>query len=151
MNEKNIVLLGGSNSVMVNGLQKGLKEGIEKFNTTVNKEQEKLKFYNLALGASSSLQNLYELKRNRNRTILKNAKLIISESNINDSWSYNNFEIYGIIESFFTELSCLNSKILILILPFFNYNSKVINQIHKKLALKFNFNIIDINNYYEKF
>ncbi|EIN8025404.1 hypothetical protein LPD37_001494, partial [Campylobacter jejuni] len=110
MNEKNVVLLGGSNSVMVNGLQKGLKEGIEKFNTTVNKEQEKLKFYNLALGASSSLQNLYELKRNRNRTILKNAKLIISESNINDSWSYNNFEIYGIIESFFTELSCLNSK-----------------------------------------
>ncbi|EAJ0267571.1 hypothetical protein ACGYDA_001072 [Campylobacter jejuni] len=151
MNEKNVVLLGGSNSVMVNGLQKGLKEGIEKFNTTVNKEQEKLKFYNLALGASSSLQNLYELKRNRNRTILKNAKLIISESNINDSWSYNNFEIYGIIESFFTELSCLNSKILILILPFFNYNSKVVNQIHKKLALKFNFNIIDINNYYEKF
>ncbi|WP_166739815.1 MULTISPECIES: hypothetical protein [Campylobacter] len=43
MNEKNVVLLGGSNSVMVNGLQKGLKEGIEKFNTTVNKEQEKLK------------------------------------------------------------------------------------------------------------
>lgn len=29
MNEKNVVLLGGSNSVMVNGLQKGLKEGIE--------------------------------------------------------------------------------------------------------------------------
>lgn len=28
--KKNVVLLGGSNSVMVNGLQKGLKEGIEK-------------------------------------------------------------------------------------------------------------------------
>ncbi|HFZ5152864.1 TPA: hypothetical protein ACIK0Z_001582, partial [Campylobacter jejuni] len=98
MNEKNVVLLGGSNSVMVNGLQKGLKEGIEKFNTTVNKEQEKLKFYNLALRASSSLQNLYELKRDRNKTILKNAELIISESNVNDSWSYNNIEIYEIVK-----------------------------------------------------
>lgn len=28
---KNIILLGGSNSVMVNGLQKGLKDGIEKW------------------------------------------------------------------------------------------------------------------------
>ncbi|EJD3103138.1 hypothetical protein M1V08_001704, partial [Campylobacter jejuni] len=129
MNKKNIVLLGGSNSVIVNGLQKGLKESIKKFNTTVAKRQEKLKFYNLALGATSSLQNLYELKRDRNKTILKNAKLIISESNVNDSWSYNNFEIYEIIESFFTELSCLDTKILILILPFFNHNSKIINQI----------------------
>ncbi|MBC5858299.1 hypothetical protein Cjcuy013_08545 [Campylobacter jejuni] len=48
MNEKNVVLLGGSNSVMTKGLQKGLKQGIEKFNTTANKRQEKLKFYNLA-------------------------------------------------------------------------------------------------------
>lgn len=30
--KKNIILLGGSNSVMVNGLQKGLKEGIERLN-----------------------------------------------------------------------------------------------------------------------
>ncbi len=151
MHKKNVVLLGGSNSVMTNGLQKGLKEGIKKLNTTTNKKQKNLEFYNLALGASSSLQNLYELKRDKNKTILENAKLIISESNVNDSWSYNNSEIYGTIESFFTELSCLDAKILIIILPFFNHNSKVINQIHKKLALKFNFNIIDMNNYYEKF
>lgn len=31
---KNIILLGGSNSVMVNGLSKGLKEGIEKLNAS---------------------------------------------------------------------------------------------------------------------
>lgn len=33
---------------------------------------------------SSSLQNLYELKRKRNQEYLENADLIISESNIND-------------------------------------------------------------------
>ena len=48
---KNIILLGGSNSVMVNGLQKGLREYA---NVT-----------NLALGGTTSLQNLYELKREK--------------------------------------------------------------------------------------
>lgn len=48
---KNIILLDGSNSVMVNGLQKGLREYA---NVT-----------NLALGATTSIQNLYELKREK--------------------------------------------------------------------------------------
>lgn len=48
---KNIILLGGSNSVMVNGLQKGLREYA---NVT-----------NLALGSSTNIQNLYELKREK--------------------------------------------------------------------------------------
>ncbi|HJF82938.1 hypothetical protein [Helicobacter pullorum] len=30
--KQNIILLGGSNSVMVNGLQKGIREGIAKLN-----------------------------------------------------------------------------------------------------------------------
>lgn len=110
-----------------------------------------LEFYNFALGATSSLQNLYELKRDRNQHIFKNAKLIISESNINDSWCYDNNRAYEIVELFFKELSYLNAKILILILPFFKHNSKIINQIHRKLALKFNFNIIDVNSYYKRF
>ena len=67
---KNIVLLGGSNSVMVNGLQKGLKEYA---NVT-----------NLALGATTSIQNLYELYRPRNQEAIQNADLIVTESNIND-------------------------------------------------------------------
>lgn len=54
---KNIILLGGSNSVMVNGLQKGLREYA---NVT-----------NLALGSSTSLQNLYELKREKIKKPLK--------------------------------------------------------------------------------
>ncbi|WP_260604875.1 hypothetical protein [Campylobacter sp. MIT 97-5078] len=32
--KKNVILLGGSNSIMVNGLQKGLKEGIDILNSS---------------------------------------------------------------------------------------------------------------------
>lgn len=32
MNKKNVVLLGGSNSIMVDGLQKGIRQGIELHN-----------------------------------------------------------------------------------------------------------------------
>lgn len=31
---KNVILLGGSNSVMVNGLQKGLRDGIAEYNAS---------------------------------------------------------------------------------------------------------------------
>lgn len=56
---KNIVLLGGSNSVMVNGLQTVLKEYAN--------------VINLALGGTTSLQNLYELKREKNQEAVQNA------------------------------------------------------------------------------
>lgn len=36
---KNVVLLGGSNSVMTNGLQKGLREGIKKYNKIFHREE----------------------------------------------------------------------------------------------------------------
>ncbi|MCH5322251.1 MAG: hypothetical protein J1E31_01545 [Helicobacter sp.] len=43
---KNIILLGGSNSVMVNGLQKGLREGIEKFNLALEEQSQTSKEQN---------------------------------------------------------------------------------------------------------
>lgn len=48
MRKTKIVLLGGSNSVIVNGLQKGLR-------------QESIELINLALGGTDNLQNLFEL------------------------------------------------------------------------------------------
>ena len=85
---KNIVLLGGSNSVMVNGLQKGLREYA---NVT-----------NLALGGTTSIQNLYELYRPKNQEAIKNADLIITESNINDIdhhlCKYKQFSLDNIFE-----------------------------------------------------
>ncbi|MCV3523132.1 hypothetical protein L8Y01_03415 [Campylobacter lari] len=66
-NEKyNVVLLGGSNSVMVNGLQKGLR-------------QENVNLTNLALGSTTSIQNLYELKRERNQKSINEVDLIITD------------------------------------------------------------------------
>ena len=41
--KQNIILLGGSNSVMVNGLQKGIREGIAKLNEKKD-EKEQLTF-----------------------------------------------------------------------------------------------------------
>ena len=41
--KQNIILLGGSNSVMVNGLQKGIREGIAKPNERKD-EKEQLTF-----------------------------------------------------------------------------------------------------------
>ena len=41
--KQNIILLGGSNSVMVNGLQKGIREGITKLNERKD-EKEQLTF-----------------------------------------------------------------------------------------------------------
>ena len=79
---KNIILLGGSNSVMVNGLQKGLK-------------QMGINLTNLALGATTSIQNLYEILRDKNKTAIDESDLIITESNINDiEQVYNLKDLY---------------------------------------------------------
>ncbi|EOJ2576762.1 hypothetical protein ACM1I3_001665, partial [Campylobacter jejuni] len=64
-----IILLGGSNSVILNGLQRGLKE-------------TNVELYNFSLGGSSALQNLYEICRNRK--LIYSCDLIITESNVND-------------------------------------------------------------------
>lgn len=38
--KKNIILFGGSNSVILNGLQKGLREGIEKLNLALEEQSQ---------------------------------------------------------------------------------------------------------------
>lgn len=73
MRKTKIVLLGGSNSVMVNGLQKGLR-------------QENIELINLALGATDNLQNLFELVNEKKQQALLEADFIIIETNINDSY-----------------------------------------------------------------
>ncbi|EAI4352793.1 hypothetical protein A9386_08255 [Campylobacter jejuni] len=120
MNKKNVVLLGGSNSVMVNGLQKGIKEGIEEFNTTIDKQEDFLEFYNFAIGGCTAIQNLYEVVRHKE--ILDNSQLIITESNVNELHNHVSIEklslvsIYKQLAWFYKELFYLNKKVLILIL-----------------------------------
>ena len=60
---------------MVNGLQKGIREGIAKLSERKD-EKEQLAFYSFALGATNSIQNLYRLIKHK--ILAKNAKLIIA-------------------------------------------------------------------------
>ncbi|EGK8023257.1 hypothetical protein IO403_001439 [Campylobacter lari] len=131
---KNIVLLGGSNSVLTNGLRKGL-------------QQPGVNLINLALGATSCIQNLYELKRKFQ--LIQNADLIVTESNINDSFSMNNVGNCRILKWYYEELLRINKKILVLILPFYEYNYKATNHIHRYFINKYCFNFIDLQRYYD--
>ena len=93
---KNIILPGGSNSVMVNGLQKGLREYA---NVT-----------NLALGATTSIQNLYELKREKNQGLSKASENTYqATANSGDPIFYTNADgevIYGaVIRNHMLEMS----------------------------------------------
>ena len=138
---KNIVLLGGSNSVMVNGLQKGLKEY-----TNVT---------NLALGGTTSLQNLYELKREKNQEAIQNADLIITESVINELDNHNIREnlsldiIFKNLQFLYITLYKLKKPVCILILPYRSKNYQIVINMHRFLANYYGLNIVDMQNYYQ--
>lgn len=125
MHKKNVILLGGSNSVMVNGLQKGLR-------------QENINLTNLALGSTTSIQNLYEIKKEQNKKIIEQADLIITESNVNEVGGHNDSKenlslkiINRNINWLYNELSKLNTKILIILFPSMRRHINIINNLHK--------------------
>ncbi|MFB1639312.1 hypothetical protein ABZN45_01835 [Campylobacter sp. MRC_CM3] len=153
MDKKNVVLLGGSNSVMVNGLQRGLREGINK----ISNHKKDLKFYNFAIGGCTAIQNLYEIIRHKE--IVNSANLIITESNVNEIHNHGLTPeklslklIYRQLSWFYKELFALKKRVLIIILPEYCVENRnihiLINNLHKKFANKYGFNIIDIQNYY---
>lgn len=133
-----VILLGGSNSVVKNGLRIGL-------------ENKDITLHNYALGLSTSLQNLYELIRHEN-TINK-SDFIISESNINDYLSPMSLNIIlRNIDYFYEELYKANKITIVLILPIpaCNDKSKAINEAHRKNCAYYGFNLIDVDLYYQK-
>ncbi|WP_257929860.1 putative lipase [Campylobacter lari] len=147
-NKKNVILLGGSNSVALNGLNYGIKKWLNK---------DKYEFYNLALGACTAVQNLYELHRLKNQSILKNIELIVTESNINEinqnSEVHEKLPIEIIARNlrwFYEKLATFQTKILVLILPYPIGNYEIINKIHKKMCIEYGFNCIDMQEYYER-
>lgn len=134
----NIILLGGSNSVVKNGLRIGL-------------ENKDITLHNYALGLSTSLQNLYELIRHE-KTII-NSDFLISESNINDYLSPMSLNIIlRNIDYFYEELYKTNKITIVLILPIpaCNDKSKAINEAHRKNCAYYGFNLIDVDFYYQK-
>ena len=156
--KQNIILLGGSNSVMVNGLQKGIREGIAKLNEGKD-EKEQLGFYNFGLGSSISFQNLYELLRERNQEVLKNTQLIITESNINEIANHHGYgkipleTIIRSIEWLYEKLHSLKKKVVILLLPYMNpsfINQQIIDNAHRDCANRYGFNLIDMQTTYKK-
>lgn len=146
MQTYNIVLLGGSNSIIKDGLRSGL-------------EQENIHLTNLALGMTGSLQNLYELKLPHNQEVISKADIIITESFINDLCLCKD-GIAGIeivlrsIHWFYGELAKLDKKVLVLILPFWdgNYSEEIerVYNIHKICVGKYGFNAIDMQKFYQQ-
>ncbi|AKJ53119.1 hypothetical protein CD56_01585 [Campylobacter lari] len=133
-----VILLGGSNSVVKNGLRIGL-------------ENKDITLHNYALGLSTSLQNLYELIRHK-KTII-NSDFLISESNINDYLSPMSLNIIlRNIDYFYEELYKANKITIVLILPIpaCNDKSKAINEAHRKNCAYYGFNLIDVDLYYQK-
>ncbi|MDD6055859.1 MAG: hypothetical protein PUB96_04875, partial [Helicobacteraceae bacterium] len=118
-------MLGGSNCVVGNGIQAGLR-------------QDNIKLTNLALGASYCLQRLYELKREKNKQLLKEADFIIFETNINTIHQTTIGINLATISKHFAltlnELHKLNKNTLLLMLPFQNNitqeNRVFITQLH---------------------
>lgn len=104
-----LTLLGGSNSVMVHGISSGL--------CSVENITE---YHNFSLGASSSLQNLHALVDNIE--IAKNSDLVVTESNINDSYNVKNLAVSADviikdIDLYYQILSHAAKKVLVIILP----------------------------------
>lgn len=129
---KNIVLLGGSNSVLINGLQ-----------------QSDINLIKLALDTTICIQNLYELKRKYE--LIRTTDLIITESNVNDSYNINNINNFRVLEWFYKELLQTKKKVLVVILSFYKYNYKATNHIHRYFISKYQFNFIDLHKYYDLF
>ena len=138
----NVVLLGESHFAMTNGIQKGLKNmGCDVFN--------------LSLGATPCIQNLYEVIRNKQ--IIKKADLIITGSNTHDVAQYNNLNLmrfcYRNLNWLYKELFFLNKKIISFISPMPQTFldpvclNTVVN-IHKTLSNYYGFNFIDMHEYY---
>ncbi|WP_143512419.1 hypothetical protein [Pseudomonas putida] len=100
------VLLGGSNSVLKFGIGSGL--------------ESKVQTKRLGLGATSCIQNLYELERNKE--LIRHANFVVTESNVNDSFfaASPQLSIESIsteIDEYYRILSMTNRNVYVVILP----------------------------------
>lgn len=142
-----VTLLGGSNSLYRCGIRTGIQ-----FHRNVE-------LNNLALGATSSLQNLSCLIQNRD--LILNSDLIISESNVNDSFNQAYLNILnGTVEStireYYAHLSSFNKPVFCLILPL-NFdkpgiiekeeNFNKLRMIHLECIHEYGFHYIDLYEY----
>ncbi|MUL16649.1 hypothetical protein [Aliivibrio fischeri] len=131
-----IALLGGSNSVLKDGLKAGLSKNAE--------------LYNYALGASTSLQNLHELIKNTE--FIRSADCIVTESNVNDFHSVwlADFSIHIVlnnIDKYYEMLAMANTKVLVIIMPLVSTCDIAdrINQQHMLNIRRYDFSYINLD------
>ena len=133
-----IVSLGGSNSVLKNGLTKGLKDRCEVFD--------------LSLGASTSQQNLCALIRNRDS--FSECDIFVTESNINDIHALNNTDVdfqslSFSIRAYYRAIFELKKHAIVLLLPMseeFKY-VETVNDLHRECCSKYGFYCLDFDGY----
>lgn len=153
--KKNVILLGGSNSIMVNVLQKGLRD-------TIATGGGGLDFYNLALGANDSLHKFFAI--NKNEKLCREAELIVIETNINDYDLFHYGKSFEKLALYMTllckKLASFNAKIVFIMLPFQVRQANDENDVKKKKLVEnflrkninhFGFNCVDMGAYYDKF
>jgi hypothetical protein len=145
---KNCILLGGSNSVLKYGIGSGLES---KFNVT-----------RLGLGATSCIQNLYEITKNI--TAVSQADLIVTESNVNDSFHVNKMnmpmeQMLFQIDEFYRVLSNSTRRVYVILLPINIHaphieSTEVINTIneqHYRNIQRYQFRMVDLTNVIKRF
>ncbi|MCE7577968.1 hypothetical protein LZS94_10710 [Aliivibrio fischeri] len=130
-----IALLGGSNSVLKDGLKAGLSKNAE--------------LYNYALGASTSLQNLHELIKNAE--LIRSTDCVVTESNVNDFHSVwlADFPIHIVlnnIDKYYEMLAMANTKVLVIIMPLVSTCDIAdrINQQHMLNIRRYDFSYINL-------
>lgn len=107
-----------------------------------------------ALGASSSMQNLYEITRNRKNVL--ESDFIVTESNVNDSYCLSDGEmsikqIVEIIDDYYYQLSLFGKKTVVILLPIYRWHDRVesleeisiVNDRHRYNASLYGFYIVD--------
>lgn len=146
----NISSLGGSNSLLSYGIKSGLSHS------------KKHKLYEFSVGGSSSIQNLHSIIKNTEK--IKSADLVISESNVNDSFSIFNLKestkkICDNINSYYKVLSSTNNNVLVLILPL-NFSKRLpedkdtfkkVNDCHLENIFKYGLDYVDLSEEFDKF
>lgn len=134
------MLLGGSNSVLKHGLQAGLGEYFE--------------IDNLALGATSCIQNLTELIKNKDN--LESYDLIVTESNVNDTMSYTSLSLSdqymkSLINEYYRVLNNTNIPLVSIMLPTHVKQEKkgdidFINGLHIQNCIKYGMPYLTLDN-----
>ncbi len=135
------VLLGGSNSLV----RHGLRYGFEKTTALVN----------LALGATSTSQNLYELVLNRE--LVAAADFVVTESNVNDSHAIKELNcpsdvVLGNVDRYYEILAQTNANVVVLIIPVRRLYTNVesaeliaeVNARHRENARRHGFLLVDL-------